>query len=56
VTYLRIEGSDVGIKRAEELAKECKFKKLGKKDATTIDTKIKQEEDSAASGMGMIFD
>lgn len=56
VTYLKIEGSDAGIKRAEELAKELGFKKLAVKDAEKINEKIKEQEDSAATGMGMIFD
>ena len=56
VSYLKIEGSKDGIKRAEELAKEQKFKKLNKKKAEEINKKIEEQEDSAASGMGMIFD
>ena len=55
-SYLKVEGSDDGIKRAEELAKEQKFKKLDKKKAEKINKKIEEQEDSAASGMGMIFD
>ena len=56
VTYVKIEGSDDGIKRAEEIAKELSFKKLSTKDAESINNKIKEQEDSAAFGMGMIFD
>ena len=56
VSYVKIEGSDKGLKRAKELAKELKFKKLDEKKAKKIDEKIKEQEDSAASGMGMIFD
>jgi hypothetical protein len=56
VSYLKIEGSTEGIKRAEELAKELGMKKLPDKKAQTIDEKIKEQEDSAATGMGMIFD
>jgi len=56
VSYVKIEGSDKGLKRAKELAKELKFKKLDEKKAKKIDGKIKEQEDSAASGMGMIFD
>ena len=56
VSYVKIEGSDKGLKRAKELAKELKFKKLDEKKAKKIDKKIKEQEDSAASGMGMIFD
>ncbi|MCX6664622.1 MAG: hypothetical protein NT038_00955 [Euryarchaeota archaeon] len=55
-TYLKIEGSEQGVKRAEELAKELGFKKLDKKKAEEINKKILQQEDSAATGMGMIFD
>jgi hypothetical protein len=54
--YLKIEGSDQGIKKAEELAKEQGFKKLDNKKAKKINDKIAEQEDSAASGMGMIFD
>ena len=54
--YLKIEGSDEGIKKAEELAKEFEIKKLDKKKAKEINEKILEQEDSAASGMGMIFD
>ena len=55
VSYLKIEGSNEGIKKAEELAKEFEFKKLSKKDAEKIDKKIEEQENSAADGMGMIF-
>ncbi len=54
--YLKIEGSDEGIKKAEELAKEFEIKKLNKKKAKEINEKILEQEESAASGMGMIFD
>ena len=54
--YLKIEGSDAGIKKAKELAKELKFKKIDAKKAKKINEKIQEQEDSAASGMGMIFD
>ena len=56
VFYVKIEGSEEGLKKAKELAKELKFKKLGKKKAEEINKKIEEQEDSAASGMGMIFD
>ena len=56
VSYVKIEGSDSGLKRAEEIAKELEFKKLKDKKAKEVDEKIKEQEDSAASGMGMIFD
>lgn len=54
--YVKIEGSKEGLKRAEELGKELDFKKLDEKKANTINKKIKDQEDSAASGIGMIFD
>ena len=54
--YVKVEGSDNGIKKAEELAKGLGFKKLDKKKASSINEKIEQQEDSAASGIGMIFD
>ena len=54
--YLKIEGSEEGIKRAKELAKEFNFKALDEKKAKEVNEKIKEQEDSAASGMGMIFD
>ena len=56
VTYLKIEGSTDGVKRAKELAKELGFKKLNTKQAKEINEKIEKQEDSAATGMGMIFD
>jgi len=55
-SYVKIEGSEEGIKKAEEIAKELDFKKLDEKKAKEVDDKIKEQEDSAASGMGMIFD
>lgn len=54
--YLKIEGSKEGLKRAEELAKDQEFEKLNDKKAKEINEKILEQEDSAASGMGMIFD
>ena len=54
--YVKIEGSKEGLKRAEEIGKELDFKKLDEKKANTINKKIKDQEDSAASGIGMIFD
>jgi len=55
-SYLKIEGSEEGIKRAKDLAKELGLKELDKKKAEEINKKIEQQEDSAATGMGMIFD
>ena len=55
-SYIKIEGSNEGLKRAKELAKELELKKLDEKKAKKINIKIEEQEDSAASGMGMIFD
>ena len=55
-SYVKIEGSTEGLKRAKELAKELELKKLNEKEAKKINEKIEEQEDSAASGMGMIFD
>ena len=55
-SYLKIEGSDEGLKKAEELAKELGLKKLTAKKANEINKKIQEQEDSATTGMGMIFD
>ena len=55
-SYVKIEGSKEGMKRAEEIAKEMEFKKLDVKKAKEINEKIEEQEESAASGMGMIFD
>ena len=55
-SYVKIEGSEEGIKRAEELAKKLKLKKIDEKKAKEINKKIEEQEDSAATGMGMIFD
>jgi hypothetical protein len=56
LSFIKIEGSDQGIKQAESLAKELGFKKLKDKDAKEVDKKIEEQESSAASGIGMIFD
>ena len=55
-SYVKIEGSTEGLKRAKELAKELELKKLDEKKAKKINVKIEEQEDSAASGIGMIFD
>ena len=55
VSYLKIEGSSEGLKKAEELAKEYEFKKLSNKEADEVNKKIEEQENSAADGMGMIF-
>ena len=56
VAFLKIEGSEAGLKRAKELAKELEFTKLDQKKAEDINKKIMEQEESAADGMGMIFD
>ena len=56
VSFLKIEGSEEGLKRAKDLAKELEFTKLNKKKAEKINEKIMEQEESAADGMGMIFD
>jgi hypothetical protein len=55
-SYVKIEGSDAGLKQAKALAKELGFKVLGVKKAADINKSIAEQEESAASGMGMIFD
>jgi len=55
-TYLKIEGSEEALKKAEELAKGLGLKKLDGKQAKGVNEKIEVQDDSAASGMGMIFD
>jgi hypothetical protein len=55
VSYLKIEGSEEGLKKATELADEFGFTKLSEKDAEEINEKILAEEEEAADGMGMIF-
>jgi hypothetical protein len=56
VSFVKIEGSEEGLKKAEEIAKELGFDKLDAKEAEELNKKIEEQEDSAASGMGMIFD
>ena len=55
VSYVKIEGSKEGLKKAGEIAKDLKFKKLNKKKSGEVNKKIEEQEDSAADGMGMIF-
>lgn len=55
-SYVKIDGSDAGLKQANKIAKELGFKKLSQKKAQEINEKIQEQEDSAATGMGMIFD
>jgi len=44
VSYLKIEGSEEGLKRAEELANEYDFTKLSDADAEDVNGKIKEQE------------
>ncbi len=54
--YIKIDGSDEAIERAEEIVKEQSLgKRLSKEDAQPIEKKIKEEEESASEGMGFIF-
>ncbi len=55
VIYVKIEGSEEGVKRAEDLFGKVGIKKMEKEDAEKINEKIKSQDDSAAVGMGMIF-
>jgi hypothetical protein len=55
VFYLKIEGSQEGLDKATELAKEYNFTKLSTDDAKEVNEKILAEEEEAADGMGMIF-
>ena len=55
VSYVKIEGSKEGLKKAEKIAKELEFKKLNKKKSEEVNKKIEEQESSAADGMGMIF-
>jgi len=54
-TYVKIEGSEEGLKKAEELFKEIGIKKLSNKKAKEINDKIESQDNSAISGMGAIF-
>jgi hypothetical protein len=55
-TYLKIEGGKDALKKAEGMAKELGFKKLTDKKAKEVNKKIEAQDDSAATGIGMIFD
>ncbi len=55
-TYLKIEGSTDGLKKAGVMAKELGFKRLTDKKAKEVNKKIEAQDDSAATGLGMIFD
>jgi hypothetical protein len=54
--YIKIEGNDDAIVKAEEIVNtHCLGKKLSANKAQPIDTKIREEEESASEGMGFIF-
>ena len=55
VVYVKIEGSEEGVKRAEELFKDMSAKRLSDKEAEEINEKIKAQDESAALVMGNIF-
>ncbi len=55
VVYVKIEGSEEGIKRAEELFKEFSAKKLDEKEAKEINKKMEAQDESAALGLGNVF-
>ena len=55
VVYVKIEGSEEGIKRAEELFKEFSAKKLDEKEAEEINKKMEAQDESAALGLGNVF-
>jgi len=55
VIYVKIEGSEEGVRRAEELFKEISERKLDEKEAEDINEKIKAQDENAALGMGNIF-
>jgi hypothetical protein len=48
--------SEEGLKKAGVMAKELGFKKLTDKKAKEVNKKIEAQDDSAATGLGMIFD
>ena len=54
--YVKIEGTSEAIQKAEEIVKETDIGgRLPDKDAKKIDAKLKEEEETASEGMGMIF-
>ena len=55
VVYVKIEGSEEGIRRAEELFKELSAKKLDEKEAEEINKKMEAQDESAALGLGNVF-
>jgi hypothetical protein len=55
VIYVKIEGSQDAIERAEELFKEISARKLDEKESEEINKKIEEQDESAAFGMGSVF-
>lgn len=54
--FVLIEGSDVGVKRATEVFATLKVGEPANSHTTDlVRQKIKDEEDAAAGGMGMVF-
>ena len=50
-----VEGSEQGVARAKEIFKEL-GEPLADKEALEVIQKVKQQEESASMGVGMIFD
>lgn len=56
VVYVKIEGSEEALKRAQDMVEEHQLgDTLNPADARPISDKIRDEEESASEGMGMIF-
>lgn len=53
--YVKIEGSEEGVRRAEELFKELSAKKLDEKEAEEINKRMEAQDESAALGLGSVF-
>lgn len=53
--FLYIRGTPEMMKRVDELFADLPLEKVPEKEAKEIVKKIKAEDDSAATGMGMIF-
>jgi hypothetical protein len=52
--YLYLDGSDTAMERADKLIPPLAAK-VDPKDAERIHTQLKEEQDKAASGMGLMF-
>lgn len=53
-TYVLVEGTADGVKKAEELLEKV-GSKLPAADAETLYRRFKEEEDAASAGMGLFF-